>query len=389
MTVTHRLRSALAPSLKQHPVVWKGIVAADRRLQTLRHSVANVLPAAIWPSPRKIEVAITAYCNLRCVGCRYGRDFMRGSQLTLPIVLDLLEDAKRAGIWDVRFYGGEPLLHPDLPAMVERARDLELQTHLTTNGILLRHKIDDLYAAGLRTITLGYYGTGAKYDGYVQRQQRFGELEAGVAAVRDRYGMAVRLRINWLLMRPSCNLDDLHAAIRFAERYAMDVQVDLVHYSLPYFTEGPDRQLQFRPEDRLAIESIVRELIKLKRARPTMFNQTETGLRSIPDWLIKGPDMKVPCDAYQMLWAGADGTVQLCYVTFPLGNLHQTRLSAMLFTEQHRKAARASFELQCPNCHCHYDRRIAKHVPSARRYGRLLAEEHGRVGMASSPDSAG
>jgi len=375
MTVTGRVRSALVTSLKQHPAIWKGIVTADQRVQTLRHSIANVLPAAIRPSPRRIEIAVTAYCNLRCVGCRYGRDFMQGSQLPLPLVLDLLDDAKQAGIWDVRLYGGEPLLHPDLPAMVERARALDLQTHVTTNGILLRHKIDDLYAAGLRTVAIGYYGTWAKYDTYVQRRQRFGELEAGVAAVRDRYGEAVSLRINWLLMRPSCNLEDLHAAVRFAEQYAMTIQVDLVHYSLPYFTEGPDRWLQFRPEDRPQIERLVQELIKLKRALPNRFNQSELGLRSIPDWLVKGPDMKVPCDAYQMLWVGANGTVQQCYVTFILGNLHQSRLSELLFTERHREAARASFELRCPNCHCHYDRRVTKHVPSARHYDRLLAQD--------------
>jgi cyclic pyranopterin phosphate synthase len=98
--------------------------------------------------------------------------------------------------------------------------------------------------------------------------------------------------------------------------------------------------------------------------------------------------MKVPCDAYQMLWVGADGSVQLCYVTFPLGNLHETRLSAMLFTAQHREAARASFELQCPNCHCHYDRRITKHVPSARRYGRLLAAERGHVMLPTGAEAS-
>jgi hypothetical protein len=60
MTVTGRVRSALVTSLKQHPAIWKGIVTADQRVQTLRHSIANVLPAAIRPSPRRIEIAVTA-----------------------------------------------------------------------------------------------------------------------------------------------------------------------------------------------------------------------------------------------------------------------------------------------------------------------------------------
>lgn len=368
MTLRSRLRRVLAPTLKRYPRIWKGILSADAALERTRHSAAAMVPSLIRPAPRNIEIAITAHCNLRCVGCRYGREFMPGSQLAWPMTRDLLDDAKALGIWDVRFYGGEPLLHPDLPRMVGHAAGLGLQSHVTTNAVLLRQKIDDLYAAGLRSITIGFYGTGARYDTYVQRKERFAQVEAGIAAVRDRYGSDVTMRINWLLMRPSCNLDDLGAAVAFAERYDLKIQVDLVHYSLPYFTEGPDRMLQFREEDRPAVNRVVAELIRLKAERPGLFNQSLTGLRSIPDWLLLGERMRVPCDSHQMVWVGADGTVQQCYVTFRLGNLHEQRLSAMLFTATHRQAAQDSFALNCPNCHCHYDRRVQKHGPSRARY---------------------
>lgn len=93
------------------------------------------------------------------------------------------------------------------------------------------------------------------------------------------------------------------------------------------------------------------------------------GLRSIPDWLLKGADMRVPCDARNLLWVGADGTVQMCYVTFNLGNLHQQRLPDMLFGDAHKKAARDAFALNCPNCHCERNSRIQKHFPTRRLYG--------------------
>ena len=95
---------------------------------------------------------------------------------------------------------------------------------------------------------------------------------------------------------------------------------------------------------------------------------TERFLRSVPDWLLLGKDMRVPCDAYQLLWVGADGSVQLCDVAFPLGNLHAKRLSAILFGREHRQAARDGFALKCPNCTCKCDSRISKHAPSYRRY---------------------
>jgi molybdenum cofactor biosynthesis enzyme MoaA len=378
MTLRNSLRAQLAPALKErYPAVWNGLKAADVQLDRARTAVARHLPVVVRPQARQLQIAVTAYCNQRCIGCRYGRDFMPNSQLAWPVVRRLLDDAKELGFSEIRLYGGEPLLHRDLPRMVERTVALGMEPFVTTNAVLLAEKIDDLYAAGLRTLTVGFYGTGDRYDAYVQRRDRFRLVEQGIAAVRERYGDSVDMRINWLLMRPTCDLDDLEAACAFAERYRLRIQVDLVHYSLPYFSEGPDRVLQFRPEDRPAVEMVVADLVRRKRERPELFNQSLLGLRSIPDWLLLGPAMRVPCDAGRMIWVGADGSVQLCYVTFGLGNLHETRLRDMLFTPPHVQAARDAMAVNCPNCHCRYDRRIDQHGPSARHYGNLLAAEPG------------
>ena len=377
MSLRSRLHRMLAPTLKRHPGVWQQVLDADQGVERLRTSLASLVPAVLRPDPRQMHVAITAHCNLRCIGCRYGREFMTGSQLSYETVRDLLDDARDAGLQHVRFYGGEPLLHPDLPRMIAHCRSAGLQPYVTTNAVLLREKVDALFDAGLREITIGFYGTGAAYDSYVQRKDRFARVEAGIAAARERYGSELDLRINWLLMRPSCNLTDLDLACRFAERYAMQIQVDLVHYSLPYFTEGPDRELQFTDADRASIERVTADLLRRKRERPSLFNQSSTGLNAIPDWLLKGPAMRVPCDSHQMLWVGADGTVQQCFVTFRLGNLHEQRLSTMLFTDAHRRAARDSFALNCPNCHCNFDRRTEKHAPSMALYGLRRADRGG------------
>lgn len=146
------------------------------------------------------------------------------------------------------------------------------------------------------------------------------------------------------------------------------MQIDLIHYSLPYFTEGPECMLQFRPEDRGAIEEVVEEIVRLKQRFPERISHGLPGLRSIPDWLLKGPDMRVPCNANRMLWIGADGTVQLCYAAFELGNLHHESLRGMLFGAVHKQAARDACSLNCPNCHCGYDTRVTQHGPSLARY---------------------
>jgi cyclic pyranopterin phosphate synthase len=293
---------------------------------------------------------------------------MAGSQLSWPIIRDLLDDAKSVGIKAIRLYGGEPLLHPDIVRAVEYSVDLGLNTWITTNGVLLGKKIDDLFSAGLRHVEVGFYGVGDEYDSYVQRRNQYSRMQRSVAYVRDRYGMAISLALGWVLMRPNCTVDAVHRTWQFAKLYTAPFGVSLVHYSLPYFTEGPNRELQFRPNDLPAIQAVVAELIRLKEMEPELIIQTLTGLRSIPDWLIKGPEMRVPCDRRRLVWIGADGTVQLCYVTFRLGNLNDTRLSRLLFTPAHKRAARAAFSLNCPNCHCNYDGRVRMDVLSRLKY---------------------
>jgi MoaA/NifB/PqqE/SkfB family radical SAM enzyme len=354
--------------LRNQPDARRRLARIDDLIARQRHSLAADFPILIQPQPRLLTVAITANCNLRCAGCRYGRDFMKGQQLPLSVVVDLLHDASEAGFHTVRLYGGEPLLHRDLSRMIREARNVKLNPCITTNGLLLGDKIDELYGAGLRALTIGFYGTGAEYDRYVQRPASFVALERSVARVRELYGMNIDMQINFLLARPSCNLHSLNGALRFAERYRTRIQVDIIHYSLPYFSEGVDRELQFTPTDRGSLETIVQELLKFKNDHAELYPESVHSIHSIADWALKGPEMRVPCTANRLIWVGADGTVQLCYVTFKLGNLHQMRLRDMLFTREHKQACRDAFALKCPNCHCERDLRIRMDSASRRVY---------------------
>ena len=358
----------MLPVLRKHPRLKRAAKALDASADLIRHTAAAALPSIIEPDPREIYITLTANCNLRCIGCKYGRDFMTGSQLPFTIVKELLDDCRTFGIRSIRLYGGEPLLYKQLVRVVEHAVSLGLHPWLTTNGILLREKVDDLYKAGLRAISIGFYGTGDKYNTYVQRPEQYAKMERGVAYVRERYAAKIDLTLAWLLMRPTCNLEAVREMWRFAEQYGTRVGISLIHYSLPYFTEGPDHELQFRPEDRPAIEEAVSELLRLKQMRPELLVQSVIGLRSIPDWLLKGPRMRIPCDRYRLLWIGANGVVQMCYVTFELGNLHNNRLSELLFSHAHQQAARDAFQLKCPNCHCSYFKRVESHLPSRLHY---------------------
>lgn len=366
--MAHTLRRTLAATIRGQPRAKEALRDLENRAESLRHTLAARLPGLIRPRPYKVMIAITADCNARCEGCRYGRDFMPGEMLETELALAALDDAADAGFHSIRLYGGEPLLHPGLARMVSRCVERRMRPYVTTNGLTIAKKLPALVDAGLRDLTFGYYGNDAAADEYTGVKDYAGRFERALAYARERYDGLLDLQLNYLLKRPTCTVEDLLAAFDLARRYRAPMRVDLVHYSLPYFQEGPDARLQFRPEDRARIEVVVDELVRLKRAHPELLAHSLEGLRSIPDWLLLGPRMRVPCTAYEMIWIGADGTVQMCYVTFRLGNLHEQRLREMLFGAAHRCAAKDAYALNCPNCHCSSNERIMRHAPSRRLY---------------------
>src|SRR5437763_1428422 len=324
------------PLLEQSETAKSAAKWLDLRVARTRHAIAAYVPAVITPIPRDLTVAVTAHCNLRCKACRYGRDFMVGERLSLDVMSQVLADARSAGIARVRFYGGEALLHPELVQIVDAATSLGLRTCVNTNGTHLAKKTDALYTAGLRLVTIGFYGIGDVYDSYTQREGHFRRLEESLSYVRARYGSELELQLNYTLMRSSCNLASVAAAWDFARQFDMYFHIDLISYSIPFFVQGEENDFQFQGEDGPEIESVVSELLRLKQQEPARFLHSPEFLRSIPDWLQKKSDMRVPCDAYEMIWIGADGTVQLCDTALPLGNVNETRLSEILFGKEHR-----------------------------------------------------
>lgn len=356
---------ALPHGSKARELAKSAKIVVDRN----RHALADVMPGIIRPRPKQITVAITAHCNLRCQGCNYPKGFMKGASLSLPVMQGVIDDAAAAGIDTLRVYGGEPLLHKDVVDIVGHATARGLRTYLTSNGTHLGQKIDALHAAGLRMATIGFYGIDAAYDEYTQRAGHYQRLERSLTQVRERHGPGdFALQLNFVLTRQSCSVAAVDAAWAFAKRFDMHFHIDIVSFSVPFFNTGSDRSLLFREGDQAALQAVSQRLQALKRQEPARFVHSQTFLKSLPDWLMLQERMRVPCDAYEMLWIGADGTVQLCDVSFPLGNVNHQRLGDIMFGDEHRQACRDGFQLKCPNCICRVEQRTSKHWPSVIRY---------------------
>lgn len=87
-------------------------------------------------APRFVMVGLTDRCNLSCSFC--SRERGRAERWTAEGAFELLSGLAWAGVLEVAFGGGEPLLFEGFDLLLERlAQETPLAVHVTTNGLLL------------------------------------------------------------------------------------------------------------------------------------------------------------------------------------------------------------------------------------------------------------
>lgn len=107
-----------------------------------------------------LRLSLIDICNFRCTYCmpaEYDYKFLKDrDRMTHEEIIRLVKIFTKLGAERVRLTGGEPLLRPDLPAIVKEITDgISLKDlALTTNAQLLEKHARDLKDAGLRRVTV-------------------------------------------------------------------------------------------------------------------------------------------------------------------------------------------------------------------------------------------
>lgn len=133
------------------------IAALRRRARGVRRRIrqARALAAAFKHPYRPVvaQIVPTRRCNLSCAYCN------EYDQVSAPVPLDemrcRIDRLADLGTGIITLSGGEPLLHPDVEALVAHIRSRGAVATIITNGYLLtRARIDALNAAGLDSLQI-------------------------------------------------------------------------------------------------------------------------------------------------------------------------------------------------------------------------------------------
>jgi pyruvate-formate lyase-activating enzyme len=179
-------------------------------------------------------------CNQDCGLCWQGR---RWPEPPAEMFATWLEELGRGGIEQVSITGGEPTLHPSLPGLLGRARELGMRTMLQTNAIQLRRPelLDRIVRAGLHRLFVSLHAADPAISDRMTRAP--GTHRRTVEGIHAALAAGLRVGLNCVVERENYRVLQEHAAFVVEQFVAQHPQnpVESVNYSRPqsYY----DRQL--------------------------------------------------------------------------------------------------------------------------------------------------
>lgn len=179
------------------------------------------------PLPRKLQVEVTAACNLRCHMClvryRPPKNKITGSMSleTFKAIVDDLPDLEEVTLQGL----GEPLLAPDLFEMISYAAERGIRMGFNTNGTFLTEEnAERLVGAGLDWLHISVDGARADTYEAVRDGSNFDRVAhntRGMVAAKRRLG-AENPRLSLVFVAMRRNVGDLPDLVRLTAEWGVD-----------------------------------------------------------------------------------------------------------------------------------------------------------------------
>ena len=147
-------------------------------------SATAFLPSTYRPAKaRTLLLLINRGCNLTCAFC----DLWENPEyMPLDRVKSLLHEAVKIQTKTVVITGGEPLMHPELEAVVQEAVRFGLAVNITTNGLLVKRHWHWLQSSGVASLSFSLDGLEEVHDRLRGQKGAFARTMKAIELVRSR-----------------------------------------------------------------------------------------------------------------------------------------------------------------------------------------------------------
>lgn len=171
----------------------------ETRKEELREAVLHARPF----SPLYVKLKVFYGCNLKCEMCNHWRE-RREPPVPSERFLAVIQELAGLGTRKIHISGGEPMLRPQVPEIVEQATALGIKVTMTTNGTLIdKVKAKRLVEGGLRGVNISIDSPARKMHEKIRGVE--GAFKATAKAVRlfkrYRHKGKLSIRINTVVSR--------------------------------------------------------------------------------------------------------------------------------------------------------------------------------------------
>jgi MoaA/NifB/PqqE/SkfB family radical SAM enzyme len=287
-------------------------LAAHRKLREVR-GLAKAL--ASTRHPLLVHIIPIRRCNLACTYCNEFDDFSK------PVPLDemfrRIDLLGKMGAAVVTISGGEPLLHPELDAVIARIRKNGMMAGLITNGYLLvADRIERLNRAGLEYLQISI--DNVQPDDVSKKSLKVLDQKLALLAEHAEF----QVNINSVLGSGVRNPEDALAVARRAQHLGFTSTVGILH-------DGNGQLQPLGTREREIFEEIM-SLGKRSFSRINGFQHNiAAGLEN--DWRCRA--------GARYLYICEDGLVHYCsqqrgYPGIPIGDYTEERRRREFFTKK-------------------------------------------------------
>ena len=190
-------------------------------MAAFRQAVAERQPY----QPLYVKLKLMFACNLRCEMCNHWRE-TQPPPLSIERFKEILAELASLGCRKVHFSGGEPLLRPRVPELVEYATSLGLRATLTTNGTRVDKTLArQLIEAGLRSVNLSIDSPNRKVHDCMRGVDRAWKKACRAVGYFRRYAHKGKLtiRINTVVSRTN------YASLAGLPEFAKELGADFIN----------------------------------------------------------------------------------------------------------------------------------------------------------------
>ncbi|EKY26330.1 GTP 3',8-cyclase MoaA [Clostridium celatum] len=172
-----------------------------------------------------LRVSVTDNCNLRCVYCMDEKDnkfLKKDEKLTDDEIYRVVKESAKLGIKKVRITGGEPLVRPGVVDLIGKINSIEgiEEIYLTTNGILLADRLDELVKNGLKGVNISL--DSLKEDRF-NKLTRLGHVDNVLAAIDKAISLGIKVKLNTVIVN-DINKDEIMDFVNLTKEKEIDVR---------------------------------------------------------------------------------------------------------------------------------------------------------------------